>query len=87
MAWAVVSAAPDFRIDIGADRSYADSDRCTAIQRGRIHGMKIAYESPAVVDYGSITAHTFNNPGKGDKSAMPLAPDKFGENSHAFASP
>lgn len=47
--------------------------------------MRLAYEAPEVVDYGSIAEHTFNNPGKGDKSAEPLAPDKFNEPSHPFS--
>jgi len=45
------------------------------------------YETPEVVDYGSIAEHTFDNPGKGDKSATPLETDKFGENSHLPTSP
>ena len=40
------------------------------------------YDRPAVIDFGSIAKHTFNNPGKGDKSATPMATDKFGEFSH-----
>lgn len=48
--------------------------------------MQIAYEAPTIVDYGSIADNTFNNPGKGDKSAMPMDTDKFGEFSHPFAS-
>lgn len=49
--------------------------------------MKLAYEAPEVVDYGSITDHTFDNPGKGDKAAEPMETDKYGEFSHPFASP
>lgn len=45
--------------------------------------MKIEYEAPAIVDYGSIADNTFDNPGKGDKSPDPLELDPmFGEPSH-----
>ena len=44
--------------------------------------MRLDYEAPAVVDYGSIAAHTFDNPGKGDKGPPPAELDKFGEYSH-----
>jgi hypothetical protein len=27
----------------------------------------MTYEKPAIVDFGSIADHTFDNPGKGDK--------------------
>jgi len=50
-------------------------------------GMKVSYEAPAIEDYGSIADHTFDNPGKGDKSATPMETDKFGEFSHPFTSP
>lgn len=50
--------------------------------------MKIAYDAPEIVDFGSIADHTFDNPGTGDKSPdTTLATDKFGEFSHPFASP
>jgi len=49
--------------------------------------MKIAYEAPVVADYGSIADHTFDNPGKGDKSATVMETDKYGEYSHPFTSP
>ena len=45
------------------------------------------YEKPTITDLGSIAEHTFDNPGKGDKSATPMETDKFGEFSHPFASP
>ena len=45
------------------------------------------YETPTVTDYGSIAEHTFDNPGKGDKSATPMETDKFGEFSHPATSP
>lgn len=48
--------------------------------------MQIPYEAPVIVDYGSIAENTFDNPGKGDKSAdTTLETDKFGEFSHPFA--
>ena len=40
------------------------------------------YEAPEIVDYGSISDHTFNNPGVGDKSSTPMVTDTFGEFSH-----
>lgn len=49
--------------------------------------MKLVYEVPEIVDYGSIADNTFNTPGKGNKSATPMATDKWGENSHPFTSP
>jgi hypothetical protein len=54
--------------------------------RGR-SGMKVSYEAPKIEDFGSIADHTFNNPGKGDKSATPMETDTFGEFSHPFTSP
>jgi hypothetical protein len=36
------------------------------------------YEKPAVTDFGSIAAHTFNTPGKGDKGVCGNDP-MFGE--------
>jgi hypothetical protein len=54
--------------------------------RGRI-GMKVSYEVPKIVDYGSIADHTFDNPGKGDKSSTPMVTDKYGEFSHPFSAP
>jgi hypothetical protein len=42
------------------------------------------YERPVVTDFGSVAAHTYDNPGKGDKSAIVLATDKYGEFSHPF---
>ena len=47
--------------------------------------MKMQYEAPAVIDYGSIADHTFDNPGKGDKAAEVMETDKWGEYSHPFA--
>ena len=45
------------------------------------------YESPAIEDFGSISAHTFDNPGKGDKSSnTTFETDKWGEYSHPAAS-
>lgn len=47
----------------------------------------ISYESPSIVDLGSVAEHTFDNPGKGDKSDnTDYETDKFGEYSHPFAS-
>ena len=49
--------------------------------------MKISYEVPEITDFGSIASHTFDNPGKGDKSAdTTLETDTFGEYSHPAAS-
>lgn len=43
----------------------------------------MSYSKPEVTDFGSIARHTFNNPGKGDKSPdNTLEMDKFGEFSH-----
>jgi hypothetical protein len=47
----------------------------------------ISYEAPRIVDYGSISDHTFQTPGKGTKSATPQELDKFGEFSHLATSP
>jgi hypothetical protein len=45
------------------------------------------YEKPSVADFGSISAHTFDNPGKGDKSDYThYETDKWGEFSHPAAS-
>lgn len=45
------------------------------------------YEAPAIVDFGSIADHTFDNPGVGDKSDnTEYETDKFGEYSHPYAS-
>ncbi len=49
--------------------------------------MKLSYEQPKVEDFGSIADHTFDNPGKGDKSSEPMETDKFGEFSHPAVSP
>lgn len=49
--------------------------------------MKVSYEAPKIVDYGSIADHTFDNPGKGDKSSTPMVTDKYGEFSHPFSAP
>lgn len=49
--------------------------------------MKLAYEAPVILDHGSIADHTFDNPGKGDKSSTVMETDKFGEFSHPAASP
>jgi hypothetical protein len=48
--------------------------------------MQIVYQAPAIEDLGSIADHTFDNPGKGDKSSTPMETDKYGEYSHPFAS-
>jgi hypothetical protein len=40
------------------------------------------YQTPVVRDFGSIAAHTYNNPGEGDKMDTPIEPwhyDKFCE--------
>ena len=47
---------------------------------------KVPYEAPKVIDHGSIADHTFDNPGAGDKSAVVMATDKFGEYSHPATS-
>jgi hypothetical protein len=45
----------------------------------------IDYEAPAIVDFGSIADHTFDNPGVGDKSSdTTLETDKYAEYSHPF---
>ncbi len=44
------------------------------------------YEKPEIIDLGAIVDHTFDNPGKGDKSDQVMATDKFGEYSHPFTS-
>ena len=49
--------------------------------------MKVPYVAPTIVDYGSIADHTFNNPGKGDKSSTPMVTDKYLEFSHPFSAP
>lgn len=49
--------------------------------------MQLEYEAPAIEDLGSIVDHTFDNPGKGDKSGITTyETDKWGEYSHPFAS-
>jgi hypothetical protein len=46
----------------------------------------IDYEAPAIVDFGSIADHTYDNPGVGDKSSdTTFETDKFGEYSHPAA--
>jgi hypothetical protein len=46
----------------------------------------MAYEKPSLTEFGSIGKHTFDNPGKGDKSDnTTFETDKFGEFSHPFA--
>jgi hypothetical protein len=47
--------------------------------------MELTYERPVIEDFGSIAEHTFDNPGKGDKSSTPMETDKWGEYSHPFA--
>ena len=48
--------------------------------------MQITYEAPEIVDFGSIEDHTFDNPGKGDKSSdTTFETDKWAEYSHPFA--
>jgi hypothetical protein len=42
----------------------------------------MVYQRPAIIDFGSITSHTYNNPGRGDKMDDPIEPwhfDKFCE--------
>jgi hypothetical protein len=47
----------------------------------------LRYETPEVVDYGTISEHTFDNPGAGDKSGITsYVTDTFGEFSHPAAS-
>ncbi|HET6745457.1 MAG TPA: hypothetical protein VFH90_06360 [Candidatus Limnocylindria bacterium] len=48
--------------------------------------MQIIYQAPEIEDLGSIADHTFDNPGKGDKSEIVMETDKYGEFSHPFAS-
>ena len=67
-------------VDGGPKRQYARTNQASTIREAR--DMRITYEAPAIVDYGSIADHTFDNPGKGDKAPDPLALDKWGENSH-----
>ena len=46
------------------------------------------YEKPLVTDFGSIGEHTFQTPGKGDKSGnTTYETDKYGEFSHPAGSP
>ena len=41
------------------------------------------YETPEIVDFGSIAAHTFQTPGKGTKSSdTSFELDTFNEYSH-----
>lgn len=41
------------------------------------------YTSPTIVDYGSVSDHTFQTPGKGTKSSnTTFVQDKYGEYSH-----
>lgn len=48
--------------------------------------MEIQYERPEIEDFGSIADHTFDNPGRGDKSGnTTFETDKWGEYSHPFA--
>jgi hypothetical protein len=43
----------------------------------------LRYEKPAVQDFGTIARHTFDNPGKGDKSDnTDFETDKWNEFSH-----
>jgi hypothetical protein len=45
------------------------------------------YETPTIMDFGSIAEHTFQTPGKGTKSGNPdFQTDKFGEFSHPATS-
>lgn len=47
----------------------------------------MAYQAPAVVDYGSIADHTFQTPGQGTKSSdTHFLTDKFNEFSHPASS-
>ncbi len=44
------------------------------------------YHKPEVTDFGSVADHTYNNPGRGDKSSnTTFETDKFGEFSHPAA--
>jgi hypothetical protein len=48
----------------------------------RDRGGRVQYETPMVIDFGSIAAHTYDNPGEGDKMNEPIEPyhlDKFCE--------
>jgi hypothetical protein len=47
---------------------------------------EITWETPEIVDHGSIADNTFDNPGQGDKSSTVMGTDKFGEYSHPFVS-
>lgn len=43
---------------------------------------QLRYQSPRVIDLGSIVGHTYDNPGQGDKMDLPIEPfhlDKFCE--------
>ncbi len=41
------------------------------------------YETPSIVDFGSIGEHTYTTPGGQQKGGQPPAkPDEFGELSH-----
>ena len=45
------------------------------------------YETPKIVDFGSISTHTFQTPGKGTKSSdSTFETDKYGEYSHPAGS-
>jgi len=47
---------------------------------------KKPYETPLLIEYGSIADRTLNNPGEGDKSSdTTLETDKFFEFSHPAA--
>jgi hypothetical protein len=47
----------------------------------------VRYDKPEVVDYGTISEHTFDTPGSGDKSGIrSYATDSFEEFSHPAAS-
>jgi len=47
---------------------------------------EIIYETPEIMDHGSIADNTFDNPGQGDKSSTVMGTDKWGEYSHPFVS-
>ena len=37
-------------------------------------GGTVRYQSPKVIDLGSIVGHTYDNPGEGDKMDTPIEP-------------
>jgi hypothetical protein len=50
-------------------------------------GTSMKYEAPVVIDFGSISDHTFQTPGHGTKSGnTTFVTDKFQEFSHPASS-